>query len=959
VTVAGKASGVHRGRTTLASDGKTIMFLPDIPFSPGEEVNVTIGNGITTQSGEGITPLDFEFTVSSQSASPNTKFLEQLRGEISGTNMAEMPEMRGSVAGQPSPMVRFLPAGFPAINVTTSGATSSGDLFLSNFVFDGSIPNFPYLMILNNQGEPVFYKAMPGICLDFKFQPGGQLTYFDGDSGKFQVMDSAFNVVDSYGTGNGYATDLHEFRLMPNGHGFLLANDAEPIRMDTIVPGGNPGASVIGLIIQEVDEQKNVVFQWRSWDHYAITDSYIDLTVSSVDYVHGNALEIDYDGNLLLSSRHLSEITKINRQTGAIMWRLGGKNNQFTFVNDPTGFSFQHAIRRLENGDIVLFDNGNARVPSYSRAVEYRLDENAKTATLVWQYRNTPDQYGFAMGYVQRFPNSNTLIGWGASNPSVTEVASDGSKAFEMSLPPSVFSYRAYRFPWKDAILSVGIDTLNFENTSVATGAVKEITIRNMTNVSRSITAFATRDTEFTVLTRVPVVIPALDSIAVSVKFLPARFGVITDVLDIRSDSNDEGIVEQIPLIGGATPPTIGTSAAELDFGNIPRGLASTRSIQFSNTSKNVLIIDSIYTRNGLFEVSPTRLVVNDTGSLWISYKPSVQGSFTDVLYLENNSQTPILRIPIFGSSQGLPITDAEAVDFGPDPVQDSVVASVWIHNTLASSLTFVNAFGTNGAFVAKIQFPIVLNSHDSLKVVLGFDPPSFGEYIDTLLFVSDSADVALFASGSSPPPELAASIKQINFGTIQSDSTGEKSIELRDSSVNLLRIDSIYTASKTFSIDHLKMPILLRQADSLKIDVVFSPVAQGTFLDTVYIENNSPQMIAKLALTGVSSPVTSDLHEDLVPKTFTLGQNYPNPFNPSTTIPFGVPTRSNVRIEVYNILGQSIAKLTDRQFGPGYYNIAWDGHAPSGIYLYTMEAISLDDTKSDVLKVMKMLLLK
>jgi hypothetical protein len=412
-------------------------------------------------------------------------------------------------------------------------------------------------------------------------------------------------------------------------------------------------------------------------------------------------------------------------------------------------------------------------------------------------------------------------------------------------------------------------------------------------------------------------------------------------------------------LVGGATPPTLGLSSAEMDFGNVPRGFASTRSIRFTNTSKNALVIDSVYTRNGLFEVSPTRLVVSDTGSLWISYKPSTQGSFTDVLYLDNNSQTPLVRVPIFGSSQGLPITDVDAVNFGPDPVQDSIVVSVWIHNTLASPVIFVNTLGINGVFAPIIQFPIFLNSHDSLKVELDFDPPSFGQYIDTLLFISDSGDVALLASGSSPPPELAPSIKQINFGTIQSDSTGEKSIEIRDTSINALRIDSIYTTSKTFSIDHTKMPILLRQADSLKIDVVFSPVAQGTYLDTVFIVNNSPQTIAKLALTGISSAVTSDLDEDLVPKTFTLGQNYPNPFNPSTTIPFGVPTRSNVRIEVYNILGQSIAKLTDRQFGPGYYNIAWDGHAPSGIYLYSMEATSPDDSKSGVFKVMKMLLLK
>lgn len=78
-------------------------------------------------------------------------------------------------------------------------------------------------------------------------------------------------------------------------------------------------------IIQELDQSKNVVFQWRSWDHFRITDAtHEDLTAALVDYVHANALEVDNDGNILLSSRHLDEITKIDRQTGNIIWRLDG-----------------------------------------------------------------------------------------------------------------------------------------------------------------------------------------------------------------------------------------------------------------------------------------------------------------------------------------------------------------------------------------------------------------------------------------------------------------------------------------------------------------------------------------------------------------------------------------------------------------------------------------------------------
>jgi hypothetical protein len=147
----------------------------------------------------------------------------------------------------------------------------------------------------------------------------------------------------------------------------------------------------------------------------------------------------------MISSRHLNEITKINRTTGDIIWRMGGIHNQFTFVNDTIPFRYQHCIRRIANGNIILFDNGNFRTPLFSRALEYQLDEVNKVATLVWQYRKTPDIYGQSMGSVQRLRNGNTLICWGQINPNFTEVTPAGVIALQMSLPQGIYSYRVFR----------------------------------------------------------------------------------------------------------------------------------------------------------------------------------------------------------------------------------------------------------------------------------------------------------------------------------------------------------------------------------------------------------------------------------------------------------------------------------------------------------------------------------
>src|SRR5262249_46360905 len=99
--------------------------------------------------------------------------------------------------------------------------------------------------------------------------------------------------------------------------------------------------------------------------------------------------------------------------------------------------------------------NGNFHAPPYSRAVEYDVDEDAKTTQLAWQYRNNPDIYGLAMGFAQRLDDGSTLISWGFTSPALTQVAADGSKVLEMSLPSGSWTYRSFRQSWLNDTTSV------------------------------------------------------------------------------------------------------------------------------------------------------------------------------------------------------------------------------------------------------------------------------------------------------------------------------------------------------------------------------------------------------------------------------------------------------------------------------------------------------------------------
>ncbi len=261
---------------------------------------------------------------------------------------------------------------------------------------------------------------------------------------EYQELDKAGNLLRKWTATGGYQTDGHDIQLTRTGSAVLFGFDFRLI--DLTYLGGAPDAQVLGNVLQEVESSGKVLFQWSAFDHFAITDidPSIPLTTQRIDWNHGNAIEIDSDGNYLVSFRSLSEVTKIDAHTGAVLWRLGGARNEFRFQPDTLKFSFQHGLRRLPNGNLILFDNGNTHSPNFSRAVEYRVDEGARTATLVWQYRPNPDLPSFALGFAQRLADGNTLVTFGPRG-TVHEVSSSSQRLWELTIPQGLWIYRAYR----------------------------------------------------------------------------------------------------------------------------------------------------------------------------------------------------------------------------------------------------------------------------------------------------------------------------------------------------------------------------------------------------------------------------------------------------------------------------------------------------------------------------------
>ncbi|MDQ3317753.1 MAG: arylsulfotransferase family protein, partial [Actinomycetota bacterium] len=161
---------------------------------------------------------------------------------------------------------------------------------------------------------------------------------------------------------------------------------------------------------------------------------------------HINSIEVDDDDNLLVSARRTSAVYKLDRESGEVIWRLGGEKSDFTMGQDAQ-FAYQHDVRRRSDGALTLFDNRGERMDEPSRGVALELDEDAMTATLLREYIHPTETFAIFQGNVQTLPNGNAFVGWGSA-PYLTEHDADGKLLFDARFPPEVESYRAFRFPW-------------------------------------------------------------------------------------------------------------------------------------------------------------------------------------------------------------------------------------------------------------------------------------------------------------------------------------------------------------------------------------------------------------------------------------------------------------------------------------------------------------------------------
>jgi hypothetical protein len=328
--------------------------------------------------------------------------------------------------------------------------------------------NWGKLVILNQKGQMVFSQPSNQLVTNFcQWKINGHIrySYLQWSPAAFQdlanlgsarhvvILDSAMNKINEIHllpyqdikVNKGEDLNQHDFILLSDDHYIALATYQKQVNNIPASVPHSPKAKIGASIIQEVNKGK-VVWQWdaTNFPELYITsehrNNFLD-TVNTLDYVHINSIFIDgRDSNLLVSFYNSSQIVKIDRHSGKILWRLGGKNSDFKLEPNQV-FYFQHNVSLIDSGHtILMLDNSSLKFRPSSRILEFKLDEFNKKV-LAFKSYNIPEPFASHRGSVQLVDDNYLICGGSAGY--ILEVNRKTSKKI-MELKSNKGFYRAF-----------------------------------------------------------------------------------------------------------------------------------------------------------------------------------------------------------------------------------------------------------------------------------------------------------------------------------------------------------------------------------------------------------------------------------------------------------------------------------------------------------------------------------
>lgn len=334
-----------------------------------------------------------------------------------------------------------------------SPQADTGGFFETTFLLD--------VQIQKNTGNLTFFNNYPA-----KFF--GYVTF---DTATLQAIDTLSTYI-SAPVDDKFIVDPHDYRVDAAGNK-LLANHVKKI-IDARCLSGLEKDSVRFAWINEIlilNPKDSVIFKWNPLDHLSVCEMNWSYRNSSflfgdvINWSHVNSITFANDGNILYSYRHVG-VGKINRTTGEVMWKLGGKDIANAIaLPDTSGYYLQHDFQQRKDGLYSLFSNGDTSHPSL-QGIVYSIDENKKTAVLISRYRPEPRRLSIGMGNYD-CNNDTCIISYGvyklhniANKRELARILVGNKQVASLSAPYPNFAYKVLQTNWTAAQLRPKISLL-------------------------------------------------------------------------------------------------------------------------------------------------------------------------------------------------------------------------------------------------------------------------------------------------------------------------------------------------------------------------------------------------------------------------------------------------------------------------------------------------------------------
>ena len=277
---------------------------------------------------------------------------------------------------------------------------------------------------------------------------------------QYEEIDHVYSLIPNGDIPENYPLENHQFTILGKGHYLISSYVGKRV---TNIPDDTShstlGSRVVAAVLQEIKDGE-LIWQWDSTDYpelYALSlqgNDYYNITKQWADYAHFNAVVVDpNDQNFICSFRNLSAILKLDRETGEILWILGGVGDQFG-LNSSQLFSCQHDVRITDDGAITLFNNGNLDDQGQdgtTSIMKFWLDEDSKQV-LDFEKYSVEGAFSPYMGSATEISDGHYVIGWGGRStssqlPLFSEIDFNSNKVlFEFVYPLIGDSYRVYKF---------------------------------------------------------------------------------------------------------------------------------------------------------------------------------------------------------------------------------------------------------------------------------------------------------------------------------------------------------------------------------------------------------------------------------------------------------------------------------------------------------------------------------